>query len=80
MLSDDEAKVLPMQCCVHAGTKVVEEKREIDLTNAFHQIRIGDETSAKLSIQTPWGQVQPKFMPEGVAPASIYLQHKMRTL
>ena len=42
--------------------------------------RIGDETSAKLSIQTPWGQVRPKFMPEGVAPASIYLQDKMREI
>ena len=64
----------------HLITKIYGYKvfAEIDLTNAFHQIRIGDETSAKLSIQTPWGQVQPKFMPEGVAPASIYLQDMMR--
>ena len=66
----------------HLITKIYGYKvfAEIDLTNAFHQIRIGDETSAKLSIQTPWGQVQPKFMPEGVAPASIYLQDKMREI
>ena len=66
----------------HLITKIYGYKvfAEIDLTNAFHQIRIGDKTSAKLSIQTPWGQVQPKFMPEGVAPASIYLQDKMREI
>ena len=53
---------------------------EIDLTNAFHQMRLGDKTSATLSIQTPWGQVEPMFMPEGVAPASIILQDKMRDI
>ena len=57
----------------HLITKIYGYKvfAEIDLTNAFHQIRIGDETSRKFSIQTPWGQVQPKFMPEGVAPAFV---------
>lgn len=57
----------------HLITKIYGYKvfAEIDLTNAFHQIRIGDETSRKFSIQTPWGQVQPEFMPEGVAPAFV---------
>jgi len=47
---------------------------DLDLVNAFHQILLGPITSAKLSVQTPWGQWQPKFMPEGVAPASFILQ------
>ena len=47
---------------------------DFDLVNAFHQILLGHITSAMLSIQTPWGQFQPKFMPEGIAPASFKLQ------
>jgi len=47
---------------------------DIDLANAFHQIRIGPITSARLSVQTPWGQVQPLFMPEGIGPATGKLQ------
>ena len=33
-----------------------------------------DMSNSRLSIQTPWGQVEPKFMPEGVGPASFHLQ------
>jgi hypothetical protein len=29
--------------------------------NAFHQVRLAKETSERLSVQTPWGQVQPRF-------------------
>ena len=47
---------------------------DIDLANAFHQIRIGRVTSARLSVQTPWGQVEPLFMPEGIGPATGKLQ------
>jgi hypothetical protein len=47
---------------------------DFDLTNAFHQIRLHPETSALLSVQTVWGQVQPLFMPEGISPASGVLQ------
>jgi hypothetical protein len=43
---------------------------DLDLTNAFHQIPIGEKTSNVLSIQTPWGLVRPVFLPEGVSPAS----------
>jgi len=43
---------------------------DIDLTNAFHQVPIDQATSAMLSVQTPWGQVQPRFLPEGIAPAT----------
>lgn len=47
---------------------------DIDLTNAFHQIKLGPITSKRLSVQTPWGQVEPLFMPEGVSPATGVLQ------
>ena len=47
---------------------------DIDLTNAFHQIRLHENTSEKLSVQTPWGQFQPLFLPEGVSPGISVLQ------
>jgi hypothetical protein len=47
---------------------------DIDLVNAFHQVPLAPLTSERLSVQTPWGQVQPKFMPEGIAPATFVLQ------
>ena len=53
---------------------------DIDLTNAFHQILLHEETSAKLSIQTPWGQYEPKFMPEGIAPATGILQETVKSI
>lgn len=53
---------------------------DIDLANAFHQIRLGPITSDRLSVVTPWGQFKPIFMPEGVAPASIILQDVMREI
>jgi hypothetical protein len=46
---------------------------ELDVKNAFHGIIISVETSRKLSVQTPWGQYEPKFLPEGVSPASAIL-------
>ena len=47
---------------------------DLDLTNAFHQIPIGPITRERLAIITPMGLVQPKFLPEGVGPASGILQ------
>lgn len=47
---------------------------DMDMANSFHQIYISAATSSKLSIQTPWGQVEPIFMPEGIGPASGVLQ------
>ena len=47
---------------------------DLDITNSFHQIPLEPVTSARLSIQTPWGLVQPRFLPEGVGPASGILQ------
>ena len=47
---------------------------DLDWTNSFHQIPITEQTSNRLSIQTPWGLVRPIFVPEGVGPASGILQ------
>jgi len=47
---------------------------DLDWTNSFHQFVLDTETSEKLSIQTPWGEVRPLFLPEGVPPASGFLQ------
>ena len=43
---------------------------DLDVRNAFHNIKLHPETSAILSVQTPFGQFEPIFLPEGVAPAS----------
>ena len=53
---------------------------DIDLTNAFHQILLDPDTASKLSIQTPWGQYEPRFMPEGIAPATGVLQETVKTI
>jgi len=47
---------------------------DLDLTNSFHQIPLGEETSSRLSVTTPWGLKRPIYLPEGVAPASGILQ------
>ena len=47
---------------------------DFDWVNSFHQFLLDPETSAMLSVQTPWGQVEPMFMPEGIPPASAELQ------
>lgn len=53
---------------------------DLDLTNAYHQLRLGPITSRMLSVQTPWGQYEPVFLPEGVSPASGVLQATMRQI
>ena len=47
---------------------------DIDWVNAYHQFPLSEDTSRKLSVVTPWGQVEPMFMPEGVSPASEIMQ------
>ncbi len=47
---------------------------DLDMVNSFHQFLLSLKDSERLSIQTPWGQYRPKFMPEGVGPASGILQ------
>lgn len=47
---------------------------DFDMVNSFHQIKLAQETSEKLSVQTPWMLVRPLFLPEGVPIASGVLQ------
>ena len=53
---------------------------DLDMTNSFHQIPLSEEASKLLSVQTPWGLVRPKFLPEGVGPASGLLQSIVRDI
>ena len=48
------------------------------MTNSFHQIPIDQDSSDLLSVSTPWGLYRPKFLPEGVGPASGILQAIVR--
>ena len=52
----------------------------IDLTNAFHQLRIDELSSERLSISTPFGQYKPVFLPEGIKVASQLLQRAVKTI
>ncbi len=47
---------------------------DFDMANSFHQFVIDDISSGLLSVQTPWGQFEPMFLPEGIPPASGELQ------
>ena len=53
---------------------------DLDMANSFHQFLLGPITAARLSVVTPWGQVQPKFLPEGVGPASFVLQAAVKEI
>ncbi len=53
---------------------------DLDMANSFHQIPLSPEFSDLLSVKTPWGLVRPKFLPEGVGPASGLLQHIVRDI
>jgi hypothetical protein len=53
---------------------------DIDLQAAYNQIPICAADAARLSVVTPWGQFQPRFMPFGIPPASIELQKIMEEL
>jgi hypothetical protein len=44
------------------------------MENSFHQFPLSETASDLLSIITPWRTFRPKFMSEGVSPASGYLQ------
>lgn len=50
---------------------------DLDLANAFHQIKLSEASGRLLSVVTPYGQYQPLFMPEGVSPASLILMKIM---
>ena len=70
----------PIPIVVHALTKAAGFPIyvDLDMTNSFHQIPLAEPFSQVLSIQTPWGLVRPKFLPEGVGPASGMLQAIVR--
>ena len=53
---------------------------DLDLTNSFHQLVLGERTSNILSVVTPWGTKRPLFLPEGVASASGKLQRAVMQL
>jgi len=66
----------PIPIVTHALSKASQFKVfvDLDMTNSFHQIPLSEAASHLLSVQTPWGVVRPKFLPEGVGPASGMLQ------
>lgn len=47
---------------------------DLDMMASFHQIKIDDPSSDRLSVVSPWGQYRPRFLPEGIAPATAILQ------
>ena len=47
---------------------------DIDMANSFHQLRLSKRSSEMLSVQTNWGTYRPLFVPEGISPASGFLQ------
>lgn len=53
---------------------------DLDVTSAFHQIPISEATGRILSVQTPTEQLQPRFLPEGVSPASLILMKVMNEI
>jgi hypothetical protein len=46
---------------------------DIDLKSAVHQTLLDIDTLQRLSVQTPWGEDRPKFLPEGVDAATGFL-------
>ena len=69
----------PIPHVFHSLEKISKYKvfLDFDLTNGFHQFPLDEATSRMLSIQTPWGQYQPRFLPEGVPVGSFVLQEAM---
>jgi len=53
---------------------------DLDMVNAFHQRRLSEASRAMLSIQTPWGQIEPRFMPEGISVGSGELQTMVKDI
>ena len=47
---------------------------DIDKANPFYQFPITDQTLRNLTVKAPWGLGEPKFLKEGVSPASGHLQ------
>ena len=53
---------------------------DIDQTNSFHQIRLTERSSRRLTVKTPLGLKRPMFVPEGISPGSALLQRVNRTI
>ena len=47
---------------------------DFDMANGYHQLKLGENTSDRLSIVTPFGCYKPLYMPEGISAASQILQ------
>ena len=47
---------------------------DLDMLAGYHQFGIDKPSSELLSVVTPWAQYRPRFLPEGIAPASAILQ------
>lgn len=70
-------------CMVQAFTPIIQHElhkslkwqyfADIDWSEAFHQIRLSPKSSEMLSITTTIGPIRPRFMMEGVSPASSVL-------
>jgi hypothetical protein len=50
---------------------------EIDARNGYHQVPLAEQTSMRLSVQTPWGQFRPKFLCEGTCNGTAAFQQTM---
>ena len=72
----------PMPNVKHTLEKIIKYKifLDIDWQNAYHQFPLAEETSKKLSVVTLWGQVRPRFLPEGVSPASEVMQSAVQDI
>ena len=53
---------------------------DVDMANSFHQFLLSLRTSQLLTVATPWGSYRPKFLPEGVSPASAVLQKAVMSM
>ena len=71
--------IIPIPHVLNSLAKIANFKYfiDVDVTNAFHQIRLGPITSRNLSIITPVGTFKPKFMLEGTSPATGILHTTM---
>lgn len=50
---------------------------DADMMASFHQLPIDNASSELLSVVTPWAQYKPRFLPEGISPATAILQQNV---
>ena len=79
--------IVPEQAFIPSVIRELEKFRgfkffiDIDLTHSFRQFLLGPKTSSYLSIVTKdFGVLRPRFMPEGVTPATAVLQTYLREI